>query len=129
MDPPLIPPIKSKNNEIKEKCCVRLKLLRDPTSQKLDLYEFIMALFDNGKPEELLLFIHNFIMTPKASVTLADTKNIQYFCTFLSEEALHNFDILSAEVGSMTLGNLRRIILGFGTYFFLLMRFLNKNAR
>ena len=32
-------------------------------SQKSDLYEFKSALFDNGDPEEFLLFIRNFNMT------------------------------------------------------------------
>ena len=33
------------------KKCVKIKLHRDPTSQKSDLYEFKMALFDNGDLE------------------------------------------------------------------------------
>ena len=32
-------------------------------SEKSYLYEFKMALFDNGDPEEFLLFISNFITT------------------------------------------------------------------
>ena len=35
-----------------DKDIVKLKLRRDPTSSKLDLYEFSMSLFDNGDPEE-----------------------------------------------------------------------------
>ena len=49
--------IKSKNNEKLDKDCVKIKLCRYPTSAKSDLYELKMALFDNGEPEELLLFI------------------------------------------------------------------------
>ena len=30
-----------------------------PTSENSELYEFKMALFDNGDPEEFLLFIRN----------------------------------------------------------------------
>ena len=67
MDPPLIPLIKSKSYEKSDKDRVKIKLLRDPISQKLDLHELKMALFDNGEPEELLLFIRNFNMTLKAS--------------------------------------------------------------
>ena len=70
MDPPLIPLIKSKNYEKSDKDRVKMKLLRDPISQKLDLHELKMALFDNGEPEELLLFVRNFNMTLKASVML-----------------------------------------------------------
>ena len=35
---------------------------RDPTSEKSDLYELKIAFFGNGKPEEFLVFIHNFNM-------------------------------------------------------------------
>ena len=59
MDPPLIPLIKSENYEKSDKYCVKIKLLWDTTSQKLDLHELKMALFDNGEPEEFLLFIRN----------------------------------------------------------------------
>ena len=38
---------------------VKLKLRRDPTSSILDLYEFMMSLFDHGEPEEFLLFVRN----------------------------------------------------------------------
>ena len=46
---------------------VKTKLRRDLTSKKYDLYEFKMALFDNGDPEEFLLFIRNFNTTLEAS--------------------------------------------------------------
>ena len=49
--PPPIAPIKSKNDNKSDKYFVMIKLRRDPTSEKLDLYEFKMDLFDNGKPE------------------------------------------------------------------------------
>ena len=35
---------------------------------------------------------------------------------------LHHFDMLSAEIGIATSKNLKSVILGLGTYFFLLMR-------
>ena len=44
----MIPLIKSNNNAKLEKDCVKIKLGRDPMSEKLDLYELKMALFDNG---------------------------------------------------------------------------------
>ena len=76
VDPPLIPLIKSKNYEKSDKYRVKIKLLRDQISQKLDLHELKMALFDNGDPEELLLFIRNFNMTLKASGILVAIANM-----------------------------------------------------
>ena len=61
-----------------------------------------MSLFDNGDPEELLLFIRNFNTTLEASVTLVDSKNIQYLRTLVHGEAFRQFDMLYAEVGSTT---------------------------
>ena len=77
-----------------------------------------MALFDNGYPEEFLLFIRNFQITPKASVNLSDGTNIHYLFTVLYGEALHQIDTLSVEVGITTRANLNRIILGLCMYFF-----------
>ena len=44
-------------------------------------------------------------------------------------EALRQFDTLSAEVGKNRPEKLRSIILGLGTYFFLVMCFPGKSAR
>ena len=60
VESPLITLIKRKNNEKSDEDCLKIKLRRDPTSKKSDLYEFKMTLFDNGDPEEFLLFIRNF---------------------------------------------------------------------
>ena len=49
------PPIKSKHDDKSDQDFVKLKLRRDPMSEKSDLYEFQMALFDNGYPEEFLI--------------------------------------------------------------------------
>ena len=87
----------------------------DPTPEKLYLYELKTTLFDNGYPEEFMLFIWNFNMTLKASETLNYGENIQYHHTLVHEEALYKFDTLSAEVGSATPENLTSIILGLGT--------------
>ena len=67
VDPPPIPLIKIKHNDKSDKYFLRLKLCKDLTSEKSDLYEFKMALFDNGNLDEFLLFFHNFNMTHKAS--------------------------------------------------------------
>ena len=48
---------KSKNYMKAERDCVKIKLRRDPTSEKSDLYEFKMDLFDNGDLEEFLFFV------------------------------------------------------------------------
>ena len=52
VDPPPIPLIKINHNDKLENDFVKIKLRRDPTSEKLDLYEFKMAFFDNIDPEE-----------------------------------------------------------------------------
>ena len=62
VDPTPIPLIKSNNGDKPDKYFIKIKLCRDPTSEKSDLYEFKMALFDNFDPEEFLLFICNFNM-------------------------------------------------------------------
>ena len=49
-DPPPIPLIKINNDEKLDKGCVKIKLLREPESEKSDPYEFKMALFDNNNP-------------------------------------------------------------------------------
>ena len=67
MEPPPTPLVKSKHNDKSDKDFVKLKLCRDPKSEKLDLYKFKMDLLENGKPEEFLLLIRNFNMTLKAS--------------------------------------------------------------
>ena len=47
-----------------------IKFCRYPMSEKSDLYEFNLTLFDNGDPEEFLLFVRKFNMTLKASQML-----------------------------------------------------------
>ena len=83
MDPPPIPLIKSRNSEKSDKCCVKIRLHRDKTSQKSDPYELKMALFDNGEMEEFLLFISNFNTTIEESGTFVANANIQYLRTLL----------------------------------------------
>ena len=85
---------------------------RDPTSERSDIYEFKMALFDNGDPEELVLLMQNFKMMLKASGILDTSANLQYLCTLLHCEALCQFDIFCAQVGSMYKTHLSHIILG-----------------
>ena len=80
--------IESKNNRKSDKYCVKIKLCRDPTSEKSDLYEFKIALFENGDTEEFLFFVRKFQMNLKASETFAASANIHYLCTLLLLEKL-----------------------------------------
>ena len=89
VDPPLIPFIKIKKDEKLDKDCVKIKLHGYPTSEKSDLYVFKMCLFDNGNPEEFLLFIHNFQMTLGASVALTAGAKIPYLSTLVCGEYLY----------------------------------------
>ena len=51
-----------------------------------------MALFDNGEPEDFLLFVQNFKMTLKAFWTLVASAKLQYICMLLRGETLSWFD-------------------------------------
>ena len=51
VEPSPISLIKSKHNNTSDKDIVKLKVRGDPTSSLSDLYEFKLALFDNGEPE------------------------------------------------------------------------------
>ena len=85
-----------------DKLCVRIKLCRDPTPEKSDIYEFKISLFDNGEPEEFLLFIRDFNITFEASGQIIYGVNIQYLCTMICGEVLRQVDMFSAEVVNTT---------------------------
>ena len=80
-----------------------------------------MSLFDNNNTEEFFLLNRNLNMTIEALGTLLASKQIQYHCTLVRGEVWYQFEMFSAEVGSNTSENLKLIVLGLGTYFFLLM--------
>ena len=84
-------------------------------SEKSNLYEIKMSLFDNGNPEGFFLFIHNFNMTIKATGTLKYDANIQKLGTLVRGEALRKFDVFFAEVESASPEALKYIILGLDT--------------
>ena len=68
-------PDKSEHNDKSKSDFVKMKLRRDPTSEKSDVYESIIALFYNGD-RGYFLFGHNFKRNLKASGTLHyDAKN------------------------------------------------------
>ena len=77
MDTPPTLPIKIKHNDNSDKGFVKLKLCRYPTPEKPDQYEFKIALFENGKTEEFLLFGRNFNMTIVASANLESAAKVQ----------------------------------------------------
>ena len=87
-----------------------------------------MALFDNGDPEKFLLLIWDFNMTIELTGTLNPGVNTQYVRTPVQGEKSRQFDILSAVVESATPENLASIILGLGTYFFLVNVLPRKSA-
>ena len=62
VQPPPGPLIKIKNGEKSDKVFVIIKLRRDTMSEKSDLYEFKMDLFDNREHEQFLMCVRNFTM-------------------------------------------------------------------
>ena len=90
--------IKETRNGKSDENFVKLKLCRDPRSIMLDLYEFKMYLFENGNPEQFMLFVCNFNTTLAVTGILGTDANIQYLCTIVRWEALLKFDLLSAHV-------------------------------
>ena len=85
-------------------------MCRYPTAEKWDLYEFKMALFDNNKPEQFLLFIRNFPMILQVSEKIASGANICYLPTLARGEALCQLDMLSVEVISTITEHLNLIL-------------------
>ena len=75
-----------------------------------------MFLFDNGEPEEFLLFVINFNTTLTASWALEADAKFQYLCTFVSGEALHQFDSLADDVENIETLNMDYIIRGLAQY-------------
>ena len=101
-----------------EKYCVKIKLCRDHTSEKSDLYEFKISLFDNYGLEEFLLLVQNLKIMIEALEILADSAKLQYIYTILRGEALHQFDTFCAQAGSTNKTYLNRIIPGLGMHIF-----------
>ena len=81
-----------------------------------DLYYFKMALFDNGKPEDFLLFVRNFNKTLVLSGKLKTGAEVQYLCNLFYEEELRQFDSLSAVVEIMQTLDVDQIIKGLAHY-------------
>ena len=96
---------------------VEIKLCRDPTSGKSDLYKFKHSLFGHGDPEEFLLFVCNSKMTLMATGILEVDAKIHYLRTLFRGEALHQFELLSANVENMDTLNLYYYINCLASYF------------
>ena len=56
---------------------------RDPMSEKMDMYELKLSLFDNSEQEELLLFLQDFNMTLEALGDFLDNEQLRYLHTIL----------------------------------------------
>ena len=67
MDPPFIQIIKINIDTKSQKDYVKIKFRRNPMLEKSGIYEFKMDLFDNGYPEEILLFQRNYRIMLDAS--------------------------------------------------------------
>ena len=106
MEPPLIPLIKSKNYTKSEKDSIQIKFHRYPTLETFDMHESKTGFFDNGKQEELLLFMWNFQMMLYVSGTLVESMNIQYLRIVLFGEALRQCETLCAKFISTTMEHL-----------------------
>ena len=83
VEPPPIPLIQETYDRKLDKYFIKLKLRRDHMSSTSDLYELKMSLFENGEPEEFLLFVRNSNMTLTESWTLEAGMIIQYLRTLV----------------------------------------------
>ena len=117
-NPPNILLLKEFYNVKSEKYLVKLKLHRYLTLSTSNFYEFKMYLFENGEPEEFLLFVCNFNMTLTASGTLEAGTKLQYLRTIVRREVLRWFDLLSAYVESTETLDVDYIIRGLAQYFY-----------
>ena len=127
--PPSITLIKENHDGKSHKDFVKLNLCRDPTLPTSGLYEFKMSLFDNGDPEEFLLFVSNFNTTLVASGTLEAGEKYLYLCTIVREESVSQFDSLSANVEGTDTLNVYYISTSLSNYFPLYICCQNKSVK
>ena len=117
VDPPPIPLIKENHDGMSDKDSFEIKLRRDPTSSMPYHFELKVSLFDNDKPELLLLFVRNFNMTLAESEMLKADVKFQYGCTLLRGKVLRQFDSLSSDVEITETLNMDYIIRFLARYF------------
>ena len=128
-DPSPIPLINSETQRKKTEIdCNKVKLRKKPASSMSGPYEYKVALFENGEPEEFLLFIREFRKTLRANGVMPEIGRIQYLCTLLCGESLFEFETLSESVGSTTKRHLKQIIISLGTYLPPINAFQNKSV-
>ena len=97
---------------------VKLNLCRDHTSSMPGFYEFMMSLFDHGKPEEFLLFVQNFQITLAATETLETKAKLHYHCTLVRGEALRQLDLVYDDKNNTkTLLDVYDLLMGLSWYF------------
>ena len=109
--------IKSKLNNKSDTYFVRKTVCRDTTSEKLNIYEFNMDLFDDGKTEEFLLFVSNFKTSLAAAEKLATGAKTQQICYIVSGEAINNLESLSDDVEGTNTLTVENIIKELDSYF------------
>ena len=93
---------------------------RYPTSSTSEIYDFMMFLFDHGKPEEFLLFVRNLNITLESTGTQETNAQVQYLCTLVRGEEFSQFDFLSDDMGNMdTSLTVYFVLKGLARYFLL----------
>ena len=85
MEPPWIPIIKEMFNDNSDEYFVEIKFCRYTTFSTLELFDFILSLFDHGNPEEFILFVRNFNMILSETGMLEMDAKIQYLRTLVCE--------------------------------------------
>ena len=73
-----------------------------------------MSLFDSGEKKNLVTHAKTSVM-PGASGRIATNVKLQYLCTIINGEALHQFDTFCAQFGNTIMAHLNQFILGLGT--------------
>ena len=84
----------------------------------MNLYDFKTVLFNNGYQEEFLFYVSNFNITPAASGMLGNYMKVQYLCTLVHGESLHQFDSISSDMEGTNHLTVETILSMFVVYFF-----------
>ena len=69
-----------------------------PASATSETYELKVQIFKNGKLEEFLQMVEDFMTAVGGTVTTSATGENQFLPTMLSGEALREFDIIAGQV-------------------------------
>ena len=95
MGPPPILPIKSNIDMKSEKDNYLIKLRRNTRLKKPDMYELIMALFDNGYPEEFMLmtYVRTYTQNPQLQCRPYDGDNTCKYVLLSIRKTLRRKDV------------------------------------